>query len=228
MGTIYRERTTARRTRVPVPVEADAIALAQRDRVLVALHEHGDAARDAAEMFEWFRPGGGANRLDPHNVVKTLWSLQKTGHVLFRESKKEVSGGGVSALVRIRLTASGRTRARSLLTGEAVPLEASAPVAAAAPVPIAIGAVLELPGRPLAFRADHLDGLPHLSLLLAELPRRRKALAAADLLESAELSELAIAVLDAVSLTPLERELVTLFERIGLADLVAPEAIGPD
>lgn len=79
----------------------------QRDRMLVTLFQHPDAKR-SQDLLRILNKEG--SEIDGHDVVKVLWSLQKSDLVHFREHQRPPR-----ALYAISLTKAGIQRAQQLV-----------------------------------------------------------------------------------------------------------------
>ena len=84
------------------------IPTGQRDRVLEILYRSNDSIPESRMLMQALQDEGYA--IDGHDAVKTLWSLQKTGHVKFRERQNP------KYLYGIRLTDLGKAEGRRLTT----------------------------------------------------------------------------------------------------------------
>lgn len=188
---------------------ADAdIPTGQRDRVLATLWRFA-GIRNAADLLARLHADGFS--IDGHDVAKTLWSLQKTGHVRFRESR---SGRGLYA---IALTELGANVADAIVMAEAWPGAAPAPAEAppepppaeVEPLRIDVGA---------SDSGSHIRGwrpgpdFPEIRNALERARTSRALQQAARLLEEAGEYDMALDAMAKAELTPLQAEVVRLIE----------------
>lgn len=107
---IVRELSAARYEDAVVPTN-------QRERVLAMLWRADGSVADSKLLMEALQQEGYA--IDGHDTTKVLWSLQKTGHVKFREHQSP------KYLYAIRLTDLGKADGRKYATnGKTVPVQA--------------------------------------------------------------------------------------------------------
>jgi len=91
----------AQEAKMDVPIPSN-----QRELILTLLHQSGDQVRNTDILCMVVHDAG--SKLPPHDVTKTLWSLQKSQYVRFRERANGMLYG-------IKLTPEGRKAAEALL-----------------------------------------------------------------------------------------------------------------
>lgn len=174
----------------------------QKEAILAALGRLG-ATRKASVTYEALCEQ--VPEIDHHDVTKALWALQKQALVGFRERK---SGRGVrfSALYAIHLTPDGAAldRQRRTISLPAIPEEE-----VAQPLPEVDEEEPE-PAQPFWTLADY----PLIRDLMTKAVRAVVLRQAADLLEAGGEVDLALSVLDRVTLTPLEEEVVAFVDAV--------------
>lgn len=191
---IYREQRLA---------EAGDVPEGQRVAVLGALIDSG--ARNAEDL--WRHMHANNSTINRHDVVKSLWRLQKAGFVRFREGSRGLYGIGVtdagiaaySALPLREVT--GEEPPKHIVREAADDLLATS-TPEVAPVP-------EVGPSPKVG--------PLMRDLLARWEKSAGLYAAAQLLEAAGEDEMALTVLEKVRITPLEQEVIDLLRSIGIA-----------
>lgn len=165
----------------------------QRERILAVLQQAADTRGyvRSVDVQGICRQTG----IDPHDVVKHLWGLQKQSLLGF--STRHLNGTTVPFRFRLRGDA---------IPGRSVATDGPQEAQTAPNTGEGSGAPSEAAGD-----ADPLGGFPLIRALLGNEGRRAKVVAAAKALEEAGLDDLAIQALEqAPELTPLEREVVAL------------------
>lgn len=162
---------------------------------------------------------GHETTLDMHDVTKTAWALQKQGLLKFRETKRTTTGGGVSVLSDFQLMQIERVRqvvANGTLVGRPVKVRA-------APISTDPGVIVTMIERkPRSFAVPTEDELnaevpvllrvyrKDFPVLAKVLARGHNVRAAANLLSEEGLDDLALQVLDQITYSPLETEMLDL------------------
>ena len=202
----------------------ETVPSTQRIRVLSVLVDHNGQSKDAKELLGLLHDA--SVNIDMHDVVKTLWSLQKTRYVSFREKTNPPS------LYAIKVTDQGYAAYagmhRALQTEEAVTNPANAALDAA----IAEGrnvlpdatddqaAVIE--NWAMTIQKEDTTGgvdLDFLPLTRSIRDRARKEALfaqAAALLEEAGEDDMALTVMARIEYSPLELEVKTILTQIGV------------
>lgn len=194
----------------------------QRDLILTILAQD-TSIRNTNELSEAIHATG--SKLPPHDVTKTLWSLQKSRYVRFRERANGM-------LYAIELTSEGRAAAAKREIKEVALAEVS--VVEEPPVP-AWTATIEQPVPPPSYDEllplveetynasapaqpdpavpwfrDNMGGWPSLRAIRDRYQKAVKIRAAAALLEEVGEDDTALALFEKVNFTPLEEEVIQL------------------
>lgn len=205
----------------------------QRAQVLTSLVEHAGQSKNAAQLLEQLHADG--VNIDMHDVVKSLWSLQKTNFVMFRERNNPPS------LYAIRVTdqglaAYGDMKERLALADIAPMVETLSTVEEVKPEALTAyqerhGVVVETiyPGTPewdesekaleeqrrAEYTGIDLSGFP-LMRSIRDRARKESVLAkAAALLEDAGEDDMALDVMNLTQFNALELEVKQMLQSIG-------------
>jgi hypothetical protein len=200
---------------------ATAVPDNQRERVLAVLYKTG--ARDTNALKDALHRDG--YEVDGHDTTKVMWSLQKTGHVKFRERQSP------RMLYAIKLTDKGRQDGRKYLNGkkrEDPPTEERSPVNIDAdritpPEEYAVSQPEPEPvvDRPAAYWVDHPEEWPAINDLRERAAKAQKLGAAAKILEEVGEDDMVLALMGKTEFTPLEREVIDILDHYQeLLDLV--------
>jgi hypothetical protein len=212
-------------------IDTSSIGQGQRVAVLTCLIAHPEAGRDATLLLDELH--GAGIKIDMHDTVKTLWALQKTQYIIFRER-------GGRSLYAIKVTDAGLAWIASLKpkfnyevlpepvveTVEEVPEEALRVFRNAQKFQKEIDELGA--GKPLVLDKENdpdyikrpwfkgnLGGWPSFRDIRDRALKATKINAAAKLLEEAGEDEIALTLLGKTEFTPLEEEVVDLLRRMG-------------
>jgi hypothetical protein len=203
-------------------IDTSNVVQGQRIAVLTCLITHPEAGRDAPILLEALH--GAGIRIDMHDTVKTLWALQKTDYVSFRER-------GGRSLYAIKVTDAGLAWIVSLkpkgddnellpdpvaATVEEVPEEAlrvfrNAQAFQKEIDELGAGKPL-LPPLPSGYTGPDW---PQLTALRQRAAKAEKINQAAKLLEEAGIEDVAIDLMDRTKFNSLEEEVIRLLRTLG-------------
>jgi len=184
---------------------SDAVPDNQRERILAVLYRGG--INNSQELKAALHHDG--YEINGHDTVKVLWSLQKTGHVKFRERQSP------RMLFAIRLTDLGKTDGRKYATRPIKEVElVEVSVVAEPPAPTWTVTEQEVnEGQPgLPWIAGNMKDWPALLDLRDRANRAKKLNAAAKILEEAGEDDMVLALMAKTDFTPLETEVIRLLE----------------
>lgn len=209
-------------------IDTSNVVQGQRIAVLTCLIAHPEAGRDAPILVEALH--GAKVKIDMHDTVKTLWALQKTDYVSFRER-------GGRSLYAIKVTDAGLAWIVSLkpkgddnellpdpvaATVEEVPEEAlrvfrNAQAFQKEIDELGAGKPLVSPDPAKRWKPwpDGMGGWPSFRFLLDRAQRATKINAAAKLLEEAGEDEIALTLMGRTEFTALEEEVIHLLRIMG-------------
>lgn len=182
----------------------------QRDRVLSVLYRSDGKMKNLTLLVEALHQDG--FKIDAHDTAKTLWSLQKTGHVKFREHTKP------RTLYAIRLTDEGWAAGRDLNTIKLeVPAEPTI-FEEDEEVPVIITELpteitVDIRGRP--WPKGDLTDWPAFQAIRNRAIKAKKLNAAAKLLEDVGEDGLALTIMAKTEFTNLEEEVIRLLQHLG-------------
>jgi hypothetical protein len=229
---LLREQQQEKMTETPV-------SESQRTRMLAVLYRANGSIRNSTELTEALHKAG--YETSGHDTVKVLWSLQKTGHVLFRERQSP------RMLYAIKLTTLGKIDGKrfaepqpqvTMVVEEPDPFVIS-PVGTIKgdevvwpePVPVeeladqdhpdlveedqVVEHFAEATGVPLYTKPWTLDmeGFPAMRALRDRARKAVKLAEAAKLLEEAGEDEMALNLMSKTDFNPLEEEVIELLRR---------------
>lgn len=200
-------------TQVPVPAN-------QRDRVLVTLYRANGSITDSRVLTQALHEGG--YNIDGHDTTKTLWSLQKTNHVKFRERSNP------RYLYGIHLTAQGKAEGKRLTTEKKQEEEAPEPITVESEPVIPTEVLKPFFPEPYQYQYEpepEPEPEPLTPWIKGDLPpalrelrerwlKATKLYAAAQLLEAAGEIEVAVSLYDKTKFTELEEEVIDLLRHL--------------
>ena len=214
-------------------IDTSNVGQGQRIAVMTCLIAHPESGRDAPVLLAALHDAG--IKIDMHDTVKTLWALQKTSYIQFRER-------GGRSLYAIKITDAGLAWAASLkpkfnydIEVPPEPVMEMAEKASEEALRVFRNAqafqkeIDELgAGKPLALADEdnpdyikrpwikgNLGGWPEFRDIRDRALKATKVNAAAKLLEEAGEDEIALTLLAKTEFTPLEEEVVDLLRRTG-------------
>ena len=196
-------------------IDTSTVGQGQRIAVLTCLIMFPESGRDATVLLDALHRAG--VKIDMHDTVKTLWALQKTQFVQFRER-------GGRSLYAIKITDEGLEAYGEMTTPPAIQEVAvlSNVLALANDVIVqeaerpAVEQEESPPPWAVAFGNQWSLG-PALSDLLRRWDRATKINAAARLLEEAGEDEIALSLMTKTDFSPLEEEVIDLLRKLGVA-----------
>jgi hypothetical protein len=207
------------RQRRAAAVDVSSVGPGQRVAVMSCLVAEPDAGKDAAILLDALHRAG--VKIDMHDTIKTLWSLQKTRYVSFRER-------GGRSLYAITVTDAGRDWLRSATTTpmvEAVEEVAHAPQeeiegtvdisGPSVPVVEVDEPVIEPPVDGDLPWGPGIARWPAIRAVRDRAVRATKINQAVKLLEEAGEEDIALTLMGKTEFTELEEEVVSLLRIMG-------------
>lgn len=198
-------------------VDTSNIGQGQRIAVLACLIANPKSGRDAAVLLDALHDAG--LRIDMHDTVKTLWALQKTRYVQFRERGSrslyaiKVTGEGVAAYERMTTPPDHRDPAHLIEAPVQEVAVLSNVLALAEDVIEQEEEIMEAPPPPPI--NINMYEWPALYALRERALRATKVNAAIRLLEEAGEDEVALTLMGKVEFNQLEQEVVNLLKIMG-------------
>lgn len=203
--------------------EAEALPVPanQREAILTLLFRD-DTIKTSYDLTQALHHNG--HSLSAHDTTKTLWSLQKTGHVKFRERQKP------RFLYAIKLTDLGRNEARDLMLRDATEqqeaateavldelvdeglveevIQVDAEIAEEEEVPVLNTDDYVLMSQPIT--ANH----PAIADVRDRARKAKRLATAAQILEEVGEDEMALTLMGKTEFTPLELEVIDILEHM--------------